>query len=333
MPSGEVARAKAQHEAALFQKPHVVGVGSGYRVEGTRRTDELCVVALVDRKMPRAALPDEALVPREVNGIRTDVVQVGRLTALSARDARVRPAPGGVSVGHEKVTAGTLGCVVRDRMTNRRLMLSNNHVFANCNTANPGDPILQPGPIDGGDMPEDVIGRLDRFVPLRFSSGPATCGLAKSYARLGNRIAKLIGAQHRIEVGWYDSSAENWVDAAVASPLTDADVSAEILDIGVLGGTTAPSLNLRVRKSGRSSGYSSGEIVVMDASVDIHYGDRTARFVQQLLTTPMSSPGDSGSILVDGGSLLAVGLLFAGSDQATVYNPIQPVLELLEVVL
>jgi hypothetical protein len=45
----------------------------------------------------------------------------------------------------------------------------------------------------------------------------------------------------------------------------------------------------------------------------------------------MSSPGDSGSLLVAGDSMKAVGLLFAGSDQATIFNPIEDVLSALEV--
>jgi hypothetical protein len=47
----------------------------------------------------------------------------------------------------------------------------------------------------------------------------------------------------------------------------------------------------------------------------------------------MSSPGDSGSLLVAGDRLVAVGLLFAGSEQATIHNPIADVLEALEVTL
>jgi hypothetical protein len=47
----------------------------------------------------------------------------------------------------------------------------------------------------------------------------------------------------------------------------------------------------------------------------------------------MSQPGDSGSLLVAGEALLAVGLLFAGSDQATIYNPIDAVLSCLDVEL
>jgi hypothetical protein len=47
----------------------------------------------------------------------------------------------------------------------------------------------------------------------------------------------------------------------------------------------------------------------------------------------MSRPGDSGSLLVARDALLAVGLLFAGSEQATIFNPIQDVLDALEVMI
>jgi hypothetical protein len=45
----------------------------------------------------------------------------------------------------------------------------------------------------------------------------------------------------------------------------------------------------------------------------------------------MSQPGDSGSLVVDGGSQRAVGLLFAGSDTTTIYSPIGFVQDLLNV--
>lgn len=50
-------------------------------------------------------------------------------------------------------------------------------------------------------------------------------------------------------------------------------------------------------------------------------------------THAMSAPGDSGSLLVAGDALRAVGLLFAGSNEATLYNPITTVLDMLEVIL
>jgi len=67
--------------------------------------------------------------------------------------------------------------------------------------------------------------------------------------------------------------------------------------------------------------------------VTVMYGAQEARFEDQLVTTPISEPGDSGSVVVDRDSLLAVGLLFAGSNQATILNPMQAVLDALQVVM
>ena len=53
-------------------------------------------------------------------------------------------------------------------------------------------------------------------------------------------------------------------------------------------------------------------------------------FVDQLMTTGMSQGGDSGSVVLDMDRYV-VGLLFAGSDVATMINPIQAVLSALNV--
>jgi len=62
-----------------------------------------------------------------------------------------RPAPIGVSTGHPRVTAGTIGCRVKDS-SGRVYALSNNHVYAWENKASAGDNVLQPGAYDGGDV-------------------------------------------------------------------------------------------------------------------------------------------------------------------------------------
>lgn len=325
-----VAEVKELYKAELLTKPNVVGVGTGYKTSGGRRGD-LCVVALVSQKVPRAGLAEDELVPHEVGGVSTDVVQVGHLRAHPARTDRWRPALGGVSVGHVDVTAGTLGVVVRDRASGLRLILSNNHVLANSNDAAAGDLILQPGRADGGNASEDAFARLLRFCPIAFTSAPPTCRWAQAYADFGNAIARLTGSKHRIEASWNDPQAVNQVDAAVAEPLHDEDLVDEIYEIGAVNGVLAPDLGMNVRKSGRTTGLTTGQIIVLDATVNVQYGAKSASFEDQIVSTAMSQPGDSGSLLVAGEALLAVGLLFAGSDQATIYNPIQAVLDCLDV--
>jgi hypothetical protein len=328
----DVTRVKETHKEAILAKPNVVGVGTGYKVSKGQRTGELCVVVLVRQKVPEAGLHPQALVPQEVGGVTTDVVQVGDLRAFQARTDRWRPAPGGVSIGHYQVTAGTFGTVVRDRASGDRLILSNNHVLANSNAASPGDPILQPGAADGGQVADDTIAHLERFCLIEFSVAPPTCPVWMGVADVANALARLVGAKHQLQAFQSDPQASNLADAAVARPLEDADILDEILEIGVVQGTAPATLGMAVRKSGRTTGLTSGEITVLDATVDVSYGPfQIARFEGQIVSGPMSSPGDSGSLLVAGDSQHAVGLLFAGSDQSTIYNPIQAVLDCLEV--
>jgi hypothetical protein len=329
-----VTRVKEQHKQALLDKPNVVGVGRGYKVSGGQTTDEESVVILVRQKLPPAALSPAALVPRTLDGVRTDVVQVGDLRALQSPTDRWRPAPGGVSIGHYLITAGTFGAVVRDRTTGERLILSNNHVLANSNDAALGDPILQPGPVDGGQQTSDTIARLLRFVPIQFNVEPGQCSIAEAAAGLLNLLARALQSQHRLQTLQVIPQATNLVDAAVARPLDDADISDEIREIGVVTGTTSAFLGMAVRKSGRSTGFTTGTITVMDATVSVSYGTgRTAQFENQIVSTPMSAPGDSGSLLVTGDALHAVALLFAGSDEATIFCPIQAVLDSLDVTI
>jgi hypothetical protein len=192
---------------------------------------------------------------------------------------------------------------------------------------------LQPGTADGGRIEDDHFAQLERFYPIQFTSGPSTCSWADWFVSFGNWLSKLLGSKHRVQAVWNDPEASNLIDAALARPLDPTELNSEILEIGVVSDTLEASLGMPVRKSGRSTGLTTGTITVMDATINVYYGERVARFENQIVTPQMSEPGDSGSLLVAGDSLSAVGLLFAGSDQATIHNPIQPVLDRLAVEL
>jgi hypothetical protein len=328
----EIRQVKERYKEKILEKPHVVGVGIGYKVAGRRETDRLSIVALVRQKLPVAALPASAVLPQEVNGVPVDVIQIGQPRAQQTRRERWRPAPGGVSIGHYQITAGTFGCVVIDRSSGTRLILSNNHVLANSNDASIGDAILQPGPYDGGNQSTDTIARLERFCPILFTTTPGNCGVANAVAGVANAMASLVGSSHRLEVVQHRPQAVNQVDAAVARPLDDGSILNEVLDIGAVTGTVTAELGMAVRKSGRTTDFTTGTISVIDATVNVTYGaGRVATFENQLVAGPMSQGGDSGSLVVAGDTLRAVGLLFAGSDQSTIFSPIQFVLDCLEV--
>lgn len=325
-----------QIKASLMKMPNVIGVGKGYKTIDGLETDQECVVVLVEKKVAPEDLPRSARIPPLFRGEVTDVVEVGRIKALLpdgpdgaetleapeapdesaapdtpphgastsvfdpyatvARNTRIRPAPGGVSIGHPDITAGTLGSVVWSIETGEPLILSNNHVLAASSTLETGMPlnevpILQPGTFDGGTVEEDTIGTLFRFVPLR-------------------------------------PGGFNRFDAALARPLNPDDVTPEILDIGTISTITDPKLRMQVRKSGRSSGLTSGRISLIDADIEVDYGLFLLTFTNQVISNIFSRGGDSGSVIV-GPDNTAVGLLFAGSDIITAFCPMRPLAEML----
>jgi hypothetical protein len=325
-----VSQVKQEFLSSLIKLQNVVGVGVGYKVSGGQRQDTLSVVVMVKEKTSK--LPANQLVPSMVDSILTDVVQVGEITAL-ANTGLYRPAPGGVSIGHYAITAGTLGVVVRDKSSGQRLILSNNHVLANSNDAEIGDAIIQPGSADGGLTATDTIAHLERYEPIRYTTEPSTCSLAKLYSELGNLLASILGSSTRLDVVRQQDDV-NRIDAALARPIRDSDLLDEILEIGTVSGVAESLLGMQVRKSGRTTGFTTGEINLVDATVSVSYGaGRTARFDGQLVAGAMSQGGDSGSLVVDANSNQAVGLLFAGSNAATIFSPIQEVLDILQVEL
>lgn len=311
----EAQRAKARHEAALLRKPNVVGVGVGKKVVAGEETDELCVVVFVRKKVSEADLRAGERVPNRINQVSTDVVETGDLvaqtlvapTALTAPTLRHRPAPGGVSMGHFRVTAGTLGCPVW--RGSEMYILSNAHILADTNHGKREDPILQPAPLDGGVDPEDVIAHLGDFVPLQWERRGFFQFLSIVFPR------------------------RNRVDAALGRPIRQEDVADGILGIGPVEGTAEATLDLRVQKSGRTTGHTRGKVTHVDATVTVAYGTgRRALFEDQILTTKLSEGGDSGSVVLDE-ERRAVGLLFGGSQTVSVLNRFEEVLSALAVQL
>ncbi|MCY4287962.1 MAG: hypothetical protein OXC63_05165 [Aestuariivita sp.] len=84
----------------------------------------------------------------------------------------------GASLGHPKISAGTLGGFVKERGKSGRLgVLSNNHVLANGNAAQIGDKIYQPGSIDGGTNAH-VVATLVAYKQIFFGGIPNTTDCA-----------------------------------------------------------------------------------------------------------------------------------------------------------
>lgn len=322
--SAQKAQAAAAEKLLDPDKPRENLVGVGYGVKWTKGepTGKPAVLALVRQKVDKDELSKDDVIPQKIGDMPTDVLAVGELIAGQAEPLevgalalaeRVRPASGGYSVGHVNITAGTIATCVYDQLgtpndpiglPNRYYILSNNHVLANSNNANLGDPVLQPGPFDGGSNPADRIAQLSRFIRITFDP-------------------PVPRARHR-----------NLVDAALAEGQFH-DLKREIHWLGHLNGwlpRAQVTVGMLVHKCGRTTNYTIGRITAVGATVDVNYGaNGVARFRDQIVTTNMSAGGDSGSLVATRDENKAVGLLFAGSSVATILNQIQHVRSLLRI--
>lgn len=333
----------------LMKKPNVIGVGMGCRHKNGQMTDVPAIVVLVSKKIPREDLHLNAVVPRSVRGNIVDVIEIGEVrllgqevgqfeensAAAGSRLRRYRPAPGGVSVGHFKISAGTLGAAVKEKGGGRRLILSNNHVLANTSAGNDGrsaigDAVLQPGAYDGGTANTDTFALLKRFVPLKRTLQRSPCAIAGRWEKMANQALHLFAPHYRINLQKVYARG-NLVDAAVAAPLNDADLADEILGLGRVNRIADATVGQIIRFSGRTSGLVQGNIIAEDVSLFITMDSgEQLYFVDQLIASAVCRPGDSGSLLVDIQNQ-AVGLLFAGSDKVSVCNRIDHVCRLLEI--
>ncbi|MGH3243456.1 MAG: hypothetical protein ACRDNL_23965 [Spirillospora sp.] len=247
----------------------------------------------------RAAVVD-AMDVRSAADLPMRVVTTGVIDALSNR-ARVRPAPGGFSIAHYRVTAGTLGCLATGREQTRDdmlLCLSNNHVIADSNRGVAGDCICQPGPADCGTCPDDQIAALERFVPIDFSGDPNHVDCATGWC-WPDRVRPEIGYQTSEGVRLFRIRSE----------------------------IETPALGMVVGKSGRTTQLTKGLVTGVRWSGRVSYeGVGQAFFTDQVAIEglgggPFSAGGDSGSCVWTWDDQEPVGLLFAGSPSLSLANP------------
>lgn len=293
-----------------------IGIGDGESVAGSPGDPVLVVYTLEPESAGelRARLASVAGVSALADSdFPIQAVHTGVIDAQPHR-MRLRPAPGGISVGHFAITAGTLGCLVRGRSApriNRLMVLSNNHVLANTNAGPLGANILQPGPYDGGKNPADRIAILERFVPISFAAG----------------AANIVDAA----TGWA------WPDRVRKELMY---ISGGVIRYFRVGSTpVAATLGMQVGKSGRTTQLTRGGVTAVAATINVNYGGgRVARFTNQIaVRTPggdFSAGGDSGSLIWTWDARRApVALLFAGGGGTTFANPIASVLARLDVQL
>ena len=202
---------------------------------------------------------------------------------------------------------GTLGSLVQDN-NGTQYILSNNHVLARSDQASVGEMIVQPGLIDDNCTPygqpgaaTTPVGVLTTYLPLSSNSTNADAAIAA-----------------------VDSGAVNSSGAILElGALQGGKLQAAPPGISSSGGKgEAAALNMKIAKSGRTTGLTCASIATVSLNVQVsYYTDcaETKPYVTKTFTNQIgisgnqfSDAGDSGSLVVDTTNGEPVGLFFAG---------------------
>lgn len=289
----EIASVMEAYEDEILAKKNVVGVGIGHK----NREGELSMVVLVNKKVESSALSEEDMIPKEINGIPTDVIEVGEFEPLAGvHSEKHRPVHGGTSAIWVGGTACTLGAIVyKDGEA---------YAFQNTHCANPhwkgaklGDKIIQPSPNDGGSKTRDVIGVSSDYEPLIL-----------------------------------DGETINYFDSA----LVKLNVEATPLFLEGLGDIEAKPATVKpgdqVWKSGRTTGVQTSNVLATGVTMVCNYGDAYGRgkFKDQVVVMNtdkyFTAGGDSSSLVVNN-DRQPVGQIFAGSSTTATFSPIIPIMQ------
>ncbi|MGO9743719.1 MAG: hypothetical protein ACLPN5_19815 [Roseiarcus sp.] len=237
-------------------------------------------------------------------------------------DYMVRPVCVGCSIGHHRVTAGTVGAFAVNRAGGGVGILSNNHILADTNKGRAGDLILQPAKYDGGKKGEPAhhVGTLHKFVTIDFT--PGTINLVDcAFAYLMDGVPR---------------ECRKFSDPAASDNSWEIDTN-----------PTEVFPDDEVKKVGQTTGLTNGivdAVEVDNIAVNLLLGrpNKIARFDRQIAisgrTAAFSKGGDSGALVMSKDDR-PVGLLFAGTERGsglegvTYANPIETVLNALDIEL
>jgi hypothetical protein len=301
----------------ITEKKSDVGIAIGIGYAAASRSREHRITAFVQSRRHLKSALLEKIRSRAANEV--DVVYTGPIRARQWYDQAANPLRIGCSIAHLASRTGTIGCFVKDNQTRETCILSNNHVLANVNLAAVGEPVLQPGPMDGGSVGGNTVAKLIRLVDIK----------------LGGQVA-------------------NEVDCAIASLAANGpqfDARAVCDNTGASFGNPLASQfaeaypEMPVEKIGRTTGHTTGyvrDINVCNLIVEMSPGnyakfDGQIAFHSTMQNETFSANGDSGALIMTD-LHEPVALLFAGSDEGggngrgiTYGNPIDRVLSSLKV--
>lgn len=286
----------------LMSIPGVHGIGVGCRYRKGKRTEELAITVYVFKKKPLSACAPREIVPAEIEGIETDVIEM-QIGSCCDDQARYRPLQAGTKINwtstehpqpNTTVTKphdGSLGCFAKSRRNNKTMVLTAAHVVAGC-----GDPTPAVQAHRRIGQPDD-------------SDDPSCC--SKCWATVFGTVV----------------DANQTHDVAMVQIDKCVDVNPQVKDIGPINGAlTTAEINGLIGQTVQIRGYRtaevrSGTVTAVDRdginscrddpnqpAVTVNYYHRVIVEANGSANQPIADHGDSGAPVVAGGGKI-LGLL------------------------
>ena len=289
-----------RHVDWLLDHPDVTAVDINHKMVGGEQTDQLSLVIWVKNKLPEEEVSKNRRLPREIEGFQTDVVE-GEIELVSTTCTcrpSLRDLRGGhcIKIKNSNSQVGTLGY-----FTVRTSDASDIGILSTCHVTGPAGNTI-----------------ASRHRKLNGNGGTGTAPPVQYYA------ANVTVAE-----------CNNVVDASHSTLCTDPPMFM-LTDGTVVVGTETASLGGSVRFCGCASGCTdSGTIASIDFCANVQCtGCNSDSFnrCNQILFTPVPQDCDSGSLLINPVTNIAVGLVYAAAnDTHGLATPIANVLTALGV--
>lgn len=291
----KIEKIKNKYALDLLKKRGVVCVRTGNKVKFDFDTGKKCIKVLVEKKKDKKVIAEKDLVPVDINGVLTDVEEMDMPKAFSSVDRMTyRPLSAGCEISPKGVGfVGTLGNFFY------RTKISNDNGFV--------------GYLAKWVLPKSWLKHFKLKTDIEVLCG-TNLHVAAPYSVLESPIGTKIvqpGGSHGSKIGEVIAYGEisedgfNEFDEAIIRIYENLELNEDIIQVGKIKGISNPKIGTKVKKYGRTTGYTEGTITDTGVFMNIDFGlDGIISFkdlveVSSNGSDSFSDSGDSGSAIVD----------------------------------
>jgi hypothetical protein len=280
--SEEIIKIKEAAEKQLLKIPGVTGVAIGQKEKNGVNTGEISILVLVETKKQEKEIPTNQLIPPEINGVKTDVIQTGPIRLHANR--------GGSALESDHASGvGTLGgFAFTQETTPKAVLLTNQHVV-----------------LDGTNT-----------TPLNGEVGPQICSICSPCCSkvIGNVLKVILNQNVDGAIALLKPGTQILPEVESIGVIGDIH---SITQAESDSGTFVVKLYSRKQNKVINGTVKS---IHLGGSIKQHDGSLHRTYQNQILinsTDMFGDFGDSGSIVLDNSNRV-VGLFFGGNDPGTI---------------